>query len=163
MNRLTSIKGTLSNIFKFFQGFFEEPEKEPLTAYEVLSSGGMAPEESYYAGLPARLKDYYKGEALIKMYRALQKYNGEEAASSFKKLVKEMPDLAPSKFISAVKFLSKNNWNYSEFALNISPRFFGEDPEINYAIALGMSAAILGDYADETGQIKTAFEQLISE
>ena len=74
-----------------------------------------------------------------------------------------MPDLAPSKFISAVKFLSKNNWNYSEFVLNISPRFFGEDPEINHAIAFFMIAAILEDCPDETEQIKTAFEQLVSE
>ena len=83
MNRLTSIKGTLSNISKFFQEFFQEPEKEPLTADQVLRSGGMVPEESYYAGCSACLRDYYGGEALIKMYRALQKNNGEEAASSF--------------------------------------------------------------------------------
>lgn len=116
---------------------FEKPELESLPVDFLMLKAGMVNDTGYYSGLGATLRDYYLGDrfsdeksALMRIFRTLEEFKDKQSAFEFVVVVMSMKDLAPTKFIFAMRNFAGDNYNLDQKKASKNEYEIGKkDPE----------------------------------
>ena len=116
------------------------------TTSQLLNEAGMSDRPGYYSGRAATTSDIRPG-ALAKIHKSIKLGISPAAADEFVKMIKDLPDLAATKFILSLNALERNGWVWDNSLTPDSANY----PD-SYGSALGTIFEAMGDRGNHLGE-----------